>query len=268
MDVLNEKLPYINATINQILLAILAFAIGYIIVSILIKLFERSLKKTNLSQMLIEFIVKFTKAIAVIFVALAVLPIVGIDIDSIVLGLSAVIGMILGFGLQDTMTNIFSGLWIAMLKPFEIGDYVEVNGISGTLKSVGIMSTTLITPDNKFILIPNKLIWGAPIINYTRMNKRRIELNVGVAYGTKLDKAIKLANKIMREHKEILNDPKPEVIITELGDSAINLQLRAWVKTEDYWKAKSELAKEVVEKFAKNKIEIPYPQLDVHLKKK
>ena len=268
MEILNLQVPYLNVTIHQILLAIFAFAVGYIIVSILMDLFKRSLMRTRLPKMMVEFLVKFTKIIGIVLVVLAILPIVGINVNSIVLGLSAVIGLILGFGLQDTMTNIFSGLWLAMLKPFDIGDYIEINGIEGTLKSVGIMSTRITTFDNKEVMIPNKLIWGSPIINHTKLNKRRILLTVGVSYNTKLDKAISIANKIMKSKKEILDEPKPEVVVSELADSSINLQLRAWVKTEDYWKIKSELAKEVVKEFKKNKIEIPYPQLDVHIKKK
>ena len=263
-----EKLPYIHTSIYSILLAIFWFAVGYIIVSIVMDLFKRSLKRTHLPRVSITFLVKFIKALLLVIVLLAVLPIIGIDVTSATLGLSAIVGLILGFGLQDTMANLFSGLWLAILKPFEVGDYIQVNGVEGQLKSLGIMSTTLTTFDNKFILIPNKLIWGATITNYSKMDRRRIDLTVGVAYGTKLDKAISVAMKVMKNHKKISNDPKPDVVITDLGDSAINLQLRAWVNTNDYWDVKSDLARKVVEEFAKNKIEIPYPQLDVHLKKK
>ncbi len=263
-----DKIPYANVSVAQVLLAIFAFTVGYIIVSLFVDLFKRSLKKAKMPKMATEFLAKFTKMLLLILVLLAILPILGINVNSIVLGLSAIIGLILGFGLQDTMTNVFSGLWLALLKPFEIGDYIEVNGFSGTLKSVGIMATTLTTFDNKVITIPNKLIWGAAITNYTKMDQRRLEINVGVSYNTKLDKAISIAMKILKEDNDTLEKPEPEVIITELGDSAINLQLRAWVKTDDYWRIKNKITKEVIENFKKNRIEIPFPQLDVHLKKR
>ncbi len=265
---LNTPLPYIGASVIEIIIAIVAFLIGYVVVVIAIWAFKKSLKRTKLPNLLVEFLARFLKAILLVFVLLAVLPILHIDVSAIVIGLSAVIGLILGFGLQDTMTNIFSGFWLAMLKPFEIGDYIEVNGVSGALEAVGIMSTTLTTPDNKYIMIPNKLIWGATIINYTKKPVRRVDVSVGISYSSDLNRAIGTAMKIMKENPRVLDEPAPNVVITQLGDSAIGIQLRAWSKTEDYWTVMGEITREILERFRESGIEIPYPQLDVHIKGK
>ncbi len=265
---LNTPLPYVGASVVEIIIAIVAFLIGYFVVAIAIWAFKKSLKRTKLPNLLVEFLARFLKAILLVFVLLAVLPILHIDVSAIVIGLSAVIGLILGFGLQDTMTNIFSGFWLAMLKPFEIGDYIEVNGVSGALEAVGIMSTTLTTPDNKYIMIPNKLIWGTTIINYTKKPVRRVDVSVGISYSSDLNRAVGTAMEIMKENTRVLEEPVPNVVITQLGDSAIGIQLRAWAKTEDYWTVMGEITREIVERFRESEIEIPYPQLDVHIKGK
>ncbi len=265
---LDTPLPYIGASVMEIIIAIIAFLIGYVVVVIAIWAFKKSLKRTKLPELLIEFLARFLKAILIVFVLLAVLPIVHVDVSAIVLGLSAIIGLILGFGLQDTMTNIFSGFWLAMLKPFDIGDYIEVNGVSGTLEAVGVMSTTLTTPDNKYIMIPNKLIWGATIINYTRKPVRRVDVDVGISYSADLSKALGTAMKMMHDNSLVLDEPAPSVVISQLADSSINLQLRAWAKTADYWTVKGELTQEILRRFRENGIEIPFPQMDVHIKEK
>jgi len=265
---LEAPLPYIGVSVVELLIAVIAFIIGYIAVEIAIWIFRRSLKRTKLPELLIEFLARFLKAILIVFVLLAVLPIVHVDVSSIVLGLSAIIGLILGFGLQDTMTNIFSGFWLAMLKPFDIGDYIEVNGVAGSLEAVGVMSTTLTTPDNKYIMIPNKLIWGATIINYTRKPVRRVDVDVGISYSADLSKALGTAMSIMHDNSLVLDEPAPSVVISQLADSSINLQLRAWAKTADYWTVKGELTQEILRRFRENEIEIPFPQMDVHIKEK
>ena len=265
---LGAPLPYIGVSIFDILFAVVAFLVGYIVIIAAIRIFRKSMKKTKLPELLMEFLSRLLKILLIILLILAILPILHIDVSAIVLGMSAIIGLILGFGMQDTMTNIFSGFWLAMLKPFDIGDYVEINGFGGTLHAVGVMSTTLLTPDNKFIMIPNKLVWGATIVNYTKMPKRRVDVDIDVAYGTDLDKAIGIAMEIMRINPWVLDDPAPTVVISELADSSINLQLRPWCKTSDYWSVKGEITRKVYDEFVKEGIEIPYPQMDVHINEK
>ncbi len=261
----NYRIPYIGVSLFDIIFAIIAFIVGYIAIAMIVRIFRKSLLKTHLPKILVEFLSRFFKILLVIILILAVLPILHIDVSAVVIGVSAVIGLILGFGMQDTMTNIFAGFWLAILKPFEIGDYIEVNGMEGTLKSVGVMSTILLTPDNKYIMIPNKMVWGASIVNHTKMPVRRVNVDVGISYDTDLDKAISVAMKIMKENPKVLSDPAPTVVISQLADSSINIQLRAWTRTPDYWTVKGEITKAILRKFAEEGIEIPYPQLDVHI---
>lgn len=266
MAMLDKPLPYVGITPIQIITALVVLVVGYIMAKIVVRIFKKGLKKTKLPELVVEFLARFLSALLYVAVILLAVRALGIEVGSIVLGLSAVIGLILGFGMQDTLTNLAAGVWIAALRPIDIGEVVEVAGKVGKVNAVGIMSTELLTPDNVFITVPNKLVWGNVITNYTRMPTRRVDVNVGVAYGTDLDKAIKVAMDLMQNHPKVLKDPEPSVVITELADSSINLQLRAWAKTEDYWAVKGDLTKGIYNAYMKEGIEIPFPQMDVHIK--
>lgn len=268
MVTFNEPLSYLRITPFQLISALIILIVGYVVAKIFLGIFKRGLRKTKLPPLVIEFLGRFLAVLLYVTVIIVALGAVGVSVSSLILGLSAVIGLILGFGLQDTLTNLAAGVWIAALRPIDVDEVVEVGGKTGKVKAVGIMSTELLTPDNKLITIPNKLVWGSMITNYTRMPTRRVDVDVGVAYGTDLDRAIKLAIDLMKNHPKVLDDPEPGVVITALADSSINLQLRAWAKTEDYWAVKGDLTKGIYELYTREGIEIPFPQLDVHLKEK
>ncbi len=264
---IEAPLPYIGISIIQIIWFLVILIVGFVAVKVVIWAFRKSMKKTKLPEILVEFLMKVTSIFLYILVFLIALTALGYDMNAIVLGLSAILGLMLGFGLQDTITNLASGFWIALTRPFDKEDVISTQGLTGKVTGIGIMSTQMLTPDNVVITIPNRMVWGSAMINYTRMNVRRVDINVGVAYGTDLDKAVKIAMDVMKNHKLVLKNPEPSVAITELADSSINLQLRPWAKTDDYWTVKGELTKEIYETFRKEGIEIPFPQMDVHLKK-
>ncbi|NPA99597.1 MAG: mechanosensitive ion channel family protein [Crenarchaeota archaeon] len=264
--VLEQQLPYIGLTLGQIVLFIVSLIIGFVAVKIMVYIIEKTLKKTRAPALVSGLVTGIVKAIGYILVILSALPIIGVNTSTAGLGLSAILGLILGFGLQDTWANMAAGVWLAVIRPFDKGDYIEIAGHSGVVEGIGVMSTVLKTWDNVVITIPNKNIWGAPIVNYSREPIRRITLNIGVAYGTDLDRAIAVAMTIIKNHPKTLEQPEPQVVVTELSDSAVNLQLRVWVKKEDYGAVKFDLVKKIYEEFSKADIEIPYPQLDVHIR--
>ncbi len=266
MEILEQSIPYIGVSLYQIMFFIISLVLGIIVVKILVRIVEKTMEKARVPDLVAGLVTGITKAIGYIVVVLSVLPIVGINTSTVGLGLSAILGLILGFGLQDTWANMAAGVWLAVIKPFNKGDYIDVAGYSGVVKGIGIMSTELRTWDNTVITIPNKNVWGASIVNYTREPVRRVTIDVGVAYGTALDQAIAVALDIIKNHPKVLDDPQPQVVVTELGNSSINLQLRAWVKKEDYGVVKTELIKKIYEEFSKAGIEIPFPQLDIHIR--
>ena len=266
MDI-NQPLPYIGFSILQIIWFVVILAVGYAVVKLIIWALRKSVKKTNLPSILVEFMMRVTSIFLYILVFLIALTALGYDMNAIILGISAILGLVLGFGLQDTITNFASGFWIALTRPFDKGHTVSLNGFKGDVKNIGIMSTTLLTPDNTVIAIPNRLVWGSPMVNFTKMNTRRVDVDVNVAYGTDLDKAVKIAIDVMKKHKLVLKEPEPSVAISKLGDSSINIQLRAWTKTDNYWDVKGDITKRIYETYREMGIEIPFPQLEVHLKK-
>lgn len=266
-SIMSQTLPYTDVTVSNLIFAIVILVAGFIAAKIIAGMFRSSMKKTELPELVIEFLTRFLKALLYVAVLLAFVAALGIDVGSLVLGLSAVIGLVLGFGMQDSLTNIASGVWIAALRPIDTGEVVTVNGSTGSVTAVGIMATELLTPDNQFITIPNKLVWGSPIVNATRMPTRRVSVDVGISYSSDLQKAIQVAMDLMKAHSLVLDDPVPAVVTTELADSSVNLQLRAWTKTGDFWTVKNDLTNGIFEVYGKENIEIPFPQLDVHLDK-
>jgi small-conductance mechanosensitive channel len=263
----DTTIPHTDVTMLQVLTAAIVLVVGLIVARVVVAVFKRSMRRSNLSGVLVEFLGRFFGALLNVLVVLLVLSTLGVTVGSVLLSLSAVVGLILGFGMQDTVNNLASGTWIAALRPIDIGEYVEVNGIAGTVSAVGIMATELKTPDNKFITIPNSQVWGSAITNYTRLDTRRVDVPMGIAYGDSVTKAYEVAMGLMKSHELVLDEPEPAVVITELADSSVNLAVRAWAKTEDYWTVKGDLTKAIYEAVPEAGLEFPFPQLDVHMTK-
>lgn len=267
LSILEESIPYLGLTWFNLIAAFVVLIVGLSLVKIVVGMFKKMMCKTHLPCLVAEFLSRFMGVLLYVAVLLVFVSFLGVNVDSVVLGMSAVIGLILGFGMQDTITNLASGVWIAALRPLDKGDYVTVSGHSGTVNAVGIMATELITPDNQFITIPNKMIWGSSVVNFSRMPTRRVSVNVGISYKSDVDKALGVAMDLMKEHEKILEDPAPAVMVINLGDSSVDLELRAWVQNPDLWSVKWDLTSGIFKAFAEKGIEIPYPQRDVYIKK-
>ena len=267
IEILETKIPFTNFTVFNVLLAIIILINGLAVVKIAVMIFQKSMKRQKLPTLVIEFLGRLVGALGNIMVILFAVGALGFDVDSVVIGLSAIIGLILAFGLSESFHNFFAGIWLAALRPIDKNEVVSVSGITGKVSAVGMMATEFHTPDNKFITVPNKLVFGSPIENMTRMPTRRVDVNVGIAYGSSFEKAIRIAMKLLRSHPKLLKDPEPTVVSTELADSSVNLQLRPWVKTDDYWGVKDDITKGIHDAYIKAGVEIPFPQMDVHMKK-
>jgi small conductance mechanosensitive channel len=174
-------------------------------------------------------------------------------------------GFILGFALQETLGNFASGMLIMVYRPFDVDDYVSVAGVEGTVKEMSLVSTSLLTIDNKVMVIPNKKAWGDTITNFTGKDTRRVDLVFGIGYEDDIQHAIDVLNEIASEHELVLDDPAVAVHVDELADSSVNLFCRPWVKTKDYWAVHWDLTRQVKERFDAEGISIPFPQRDVHM---
>lgn len=264
---LDEALPYIGVSIFDIILALIALLVGVIIVKVVAGSIKNWMKKSGLAQILAEFTARLVSIILYIFVVLISLTFLGLKMGATLAAIVAVLGFVIGFALKDTLGSIAAGFMIAIVKPFEKGDKVDVNGEKGTVKAVGMSVTAIDTVDNKRIYIPNGELWSSNVTNFTEHSTRRVDMETGVSYDDDLDQVIRVTMDLLEEDERVLSEPKPKVAVSEMGDSAITLAVRPWVKTEDYWDFYFDFQKAVKQKYDEEGIEMPYPQMDVHLER-
>ena len=217
----------------------------------------------NISDLLQAFIVGIVYWIVLAIGLMLVLSGLGVDVTPL-FALFGGASIIAAFAMQDSLSNLASGLMIMISRPFDVGDYVDVGGVAGTVKSTNIFATTVTTPDNQVIVIPNKNVWGNVITNVTASNTRRVDLVFGISYDDSIPEALQVLEQAVEAHPLVLKDPAPTIRVNELADSSVNLICRPWVKTADYWTVYWDLTRYVKELFDAAGISIPYPQQDVH----
>jgi len=244
----------------------ISVVVGFWLLGILLsKLVKKALVfSTRSSVMLKNFIIRSVRRVMIFIGILIGLSALEINITP-VLALIGATGFIVAFALQDTLSNFASGLMILFYKPFDVDDWVDVSGVVGKVKSMTLVTTTIMTPDNKLMIVPNNSIWGNIITNVTGSSQRRVDLEFGIGYEADIDKAQKVLEEIMTGHELVLKDPEPAVHLHELADSSVNFLCRPWVKTADYWTVFWDITREVKLRFDEEGISIPFPQRDVHL---
>lgn len=220
---------------------------------------NRLTKSGKLDLMLVSFASSFVKYAILAFTITAVLNQFGVQTTSLVAVLGAA-GLAIGLALQGTLSNVAAGVMLLVFRPFRVGDFVEVAGVGGTVKDVSLFITEMSSPDNIQITIPNGQIWGNVIRNYSINDTRRLDLAVGVGYSSGLNHAFKVIQEAMKKDPRILMDPAPSTMLTSLGASSLDLTVRCWTKTADYWAVRFDLLKAVKETLDAEGIEIPFPQ--------
>jgi len=218
----------------------------------------------HMSKLLQAFIVTFVYWMVLALGLLIVVSAIGIDVAP-AFALIGGASFILAFAFQDTLGNLASGLMIMINRPFDEGDYVDVAGVSGTVKSVSIVATKVLTPDNQIIVIPNKQVWGQVITNVTGSKTRRVDLVFGIGYQDSIEKAQEVLEQTVASHPAVLKDPATMIRVSELADNSVNFIVRPWVRSEDYWTVYWDLTRQVKEAFDKAGISIPFPQRELHV---
>jgi len=191
----------------------------------------------------------------------------GIQIAPLLAGVG-VAGFIVGFALQETLSNFASGLMILVYRPFDVGDVVEAGGVSGKVSSMSLVSTTINTFDNQKLIVPNNKIWGDVIRNKTAETTRRVDMVFGISYADDIDRAEELLGEIVESHELILKDPEPMIRLHNLGDSSVDFVVRPWTKTDNYWTVFWDITRTVKKRFDQEGVSIPFPQRDVHIYQK
>ncbi len=232
------------------------------------RLVDKGLKssKFRLSALLREMVVATARNFVVLLGILIALSQLGVSLGPLLAGLG-VAGFIIGFALQDTLSNFASGMFILMYRPFDVGDFVEAGGVMGTVSHMNIVNTTFKTIDNQVLVVPNNMIWSSVITNVTAQQTRRIDLKFTVSYGDDLDKVEQVLNSIVDSHDAVLDEPAPVIKLHELGDSGVMFVVRPWVRTENYWPTYWDLTRTVKDRFDAEGITFPFPQHDVHVVK-
>lgn len=225
---------------------------------------RRALERSGLDRALVPFLTALVYYGVLVFVGLAVLNLFGIQTASFIAVLGAV-GFAIGLSLQGTLGNFASGVMLLVFRPFSVGDVVDTGGARGEVKEIGILTTKLDTPDNVRILVPNSRVFGDLIENYSAHDTRRLDLEVGISYDDDIATGMEACHEVLAEEERVLEDPAPAVAVASLGDSSVNLMVRPWCRTEDYWPLKRDLTRRLKEGLEAAGCELPYPQRDVHL---
>ena len=222
-----------------------------------------SAKSDRMDPLVAGFLGSFVRYAVIAFTIIAVLAEFGVETTSIIAVMGAM-GLAVGLALQGTLSHVASGVMLLLFRPFKVGDFVEIGGSSGTVKGISLVTTELATPDNVQVIVPNGEVWGSSLKNYSFHDLRRVDLVMGIGYGDNIDKAMTVINGVIDGDTRALKDPARQVVVGELADSSVNIIVRVWVKSADYWPVKFDLTKQFKEHFDTENIEIPFPQTVVH----
>ncbi|KAA8667595.1 small-conductance mechanosensitive channel MscS [Vibrio gigantis] len=261
----NNSDLFIQYGVNIISALIILF-IGNLIVKAVANSVAKVLQKKKMDRAVVEFIHGLVRYLLFVIVLIAALGRLGVQTASVVAVIGAA-GLAVGLALQGSLSNFAAGVLIVAFRPFKSGDYVEIGGVAGSVDSIQIFQTVLTTPDNKMVVVPNGSVIGSPITNYSRHDTRRIDLMIGVSYGADLQKTKELLTKICESDERVLKEPGVQVGVHTLADSSVNFVVRPWVSTAEYWNVYFDLMQAIKEGLDKEGIEIPFPQMDVHMNK-
>ncbi len=258
-----DHIPNLISFGINVIIAVIIFFIGKKITNIIRKIVKRSLKKADADTGVIQFLDALIKFILYFILFVIIVGRFGVEASSL-MAIVGSAGLAIGLALQGSLSNFAGGVLILMLKPFKVGDYIIANE-EGTVAEIHMFYTKLVTVDNKLIFIPNGTLSNSNITNVTAQDIRRVDLSVGIGYNSDLKLAKSILSDIASHYENVLKEKEITVFVNELAASEVNLGLRVWVKSENYWSTKWDLTEQIKLKFDENGIEIPYNQLDIHV---
>ena len=248
----------------KIIAAIIIFIIGRFFAKLIVQAIKKVMTKAKIEDTLRDFLGNIIQAILMVVIVIAALEQLGIDTTS-VLAIFAAAGLAIGLAFKDSLSNFSSGIMLILFRPFKLGDFVEAAGTAGVVEHIQIFNTILRTGDNREITIPNSHIYSGIITNFSARDTRRIDLVIGIGYDDNIGTAKKLIEDIIKNDERLLADPAPTIMVLELGESSVDIAVRPWVNSADYWPVRADLLQSIKETFDKEGISIPYPQRDLHM---
>lgn len=270
--IFNEIMEHLGLTSTEklmdlainIILALVIFVIGKWLVVRMAKRWQRIILKSKRDETLARFSFNISRVIGMVFVVITSLGVLGVPVASLVAGVGA-LGLAIGFALQGALSNFAGGILIVAFRPFTKGDFVEVAGNVGTVREIDLLATKIITPDNKTIIIPNGKLMADDVINFSETENLRLDMSFGVSYSADNEHVKSVLMDVIKSDPRVLAEPAPEVVMLEHGDSCIVYGARPWCKGSDYWPLKFDITERVKVRLDQEKIEIPFPQRDVHI---
>jgi small conductance mechanosensitive channel len=251
----------------RLLLAIIVLVAGLWIINRFVRVFRATLEARSLEATLSSFLTNLTSVVLKILLLISVASMVGIETTSFVAVLAAA-SLAIGLSLQGSLANLAGGVLILLFRPYRVGEFIEAQGVGGTVQEIQIFTTVLKTPDNKVITVPNGAVSNGIITNYSREATRRVDFEFGIGYGDDIAKAKSVIKEVLGSDERIMGEPEPVIVVSSLGDSSVNLTVRVWAAGTDFWGLKFDLTEKVKLAFDANGISIPFPQRDVHLYQK
>ncbi|RLA33393.1 MAG: mechanosensitive ion channel family protein [Gammaproteobacteria bacterium] len=248
----------------KLLVAIIIFYVGRMIARLITKGLHNLMQSREVDKILETFVCNLVYWMLMTFIIIAAMSQIGIQTTSLIAIMGAA-GLAVGLALQGALGNFAAGVLIVMFRPYRVGDFVEVAGISGAILQVQILTTMLKTGDNKLIVVPNGQIMSGIITNYSAHKTRRIDMVIGVSYDDDIDKVRSTIQELVDADERVLKDPECLIAVSELADSSVNFNVRPWVNSADYWGVKFDLTEAIKKRFDKDGISFPFPQRDVHL---
>lgn len=248
---------------KSILLAAVIFIAGRFLISIINRLVAQMMERRKIDATIQSFLRSFINILLTILLLISVVSALGVNTTSFA-ALLASAGVAIGMALSGNLQNLAGGLIILLFKPYKVGDYIDAQGVSGTVKEIQIFHTVLTTPDNKIIYVPNGSLSSGSVTNYSLSALRRVDWTIGVEYGTEIEKVRQTALDLIKKDSRILTDPAPFIALSALADSSVNITIRVWTKNEDYWGVFFDMNQNIYEVFNKEGIAFPFPQVTVH----
>ena len=250
----------------NIALAVAIVIVGRMISRLLIKLLVKVLHKANLDEILVTFIGSIARNALLLIIIIAALEELGVDTTSLIAVLGAA-GLAVGLALQNSLQNFAAGVMLILFRPFKKGDFIEAGGTAGVVETITIFSTVMRTGDNREVIVPNGAIYSGTITNYSARDTRRLDMEFGISYDDDIRKAKQIIQEILSAEARILAEPETLIAVGELADSSVNILVRPWVKSDEYWPIRFDLTERIKLAFDQAGISIPYPQMDVHMQK-